>query len=372
MMNDYTAVIDWGDGTTSTASGAAGTITLDPVAGFDIVGSHTYSTDGTYAVSVTVSDVGGSQAAVASTAETSGVAASFAISAPSVATAGTGFNVTVTALDASNQPALNYAGTVYFTSPDTQAVLPANYTFTPADAGSHTFAVTLKTAGRATVAVKDTSNSTLFARSTSINVKPAAVASFKVVSAATATAGRALTVTVTAQDAYGNTVAGYRGTVHFTSSDARAVLPADYTFKSADQGVHSFTVRLKTAGAQTVTASDTATATVTGSSSVLVYAAAASQVLLVAPALVTHGTAFSFTVTLLDAYGNVATGYTGTLAFSSSDTAAALPADYTFTAADGGQHTLNGTLNTAGTRSLTAADTFTPALSGTQTGITVN
>jgi phospholipase C len=129
--NDYTAVIDWGDGSTSSASGADGTITSDPGGGFDVAGTHTYSTDGTYAVSVTVSDVGDSQATVPSTAKVSGVAASFAVSMPPTATAGTSFNVTVTALDAAGQPALNYTGTVHFTSPDARAVLPANFNFTP-------------------------------------------------------------------------------------------------------------------------------------------------------------------------------------------------------------------------------------------------
>ena len=38
------------------------------------------------------------------------------------------------------------------------------------------------------------------------------------------------------------------------------------------------------------------------------------------------------TVTAYDAYGNVATGYTGTVAFTSSDPQACFPADYTFTA----------------------------------------
>jgi phospholipase C len=370
--NDYTAVIRWGDGSTSTASGAAGTITADPGGGFDVVGSHTYASDGTYAVAVSVTDAGGSHTRALSTAEVSGVAVSFAVSAPSATTAGTSFNFTVTALDADNQPALNYAGTVHFTSPDARAVLPANYPFTAADLGSHTFSVTLKTAGRATVAVKDTSNSTLFARSTSINVKPAAVASFKVTSAATTTAGRALTVTVTAEDGFGNTVTGYRGKVDFTSSDAQAVLPADYAFKAADQGVRTFTVRLKTAGAQTVTVTDTTTVTVTGSSSVAVSAASASQVVLIAPTSVTHGTAFSFTVKVLDAYGNLATGYTGTLAFSSSDTAAVLPAHYTFTSGDGGTHRFKATFHTVGKQSLTAKDTLAPTLSGTQTGIAVS
>ncbi len=79
------------------------------------------------------------------------------------------------------------------------------------------------------------------------------------------TAGAAGSFTVTAQDAYGNTVTNYSGTVHFSSGDAQAVLPADYTFTTADHGVHTFDgVFLETAGVQSLTATDTALAGLTG------------------------------------------------------------------------------------------------------------
>ena len=68
---------------------------------------------------------------------------------------------------------------------------------------------------------------------------------------------------VTALDA-GNNVTGYRGKVHFTSTDPKAVLPADYTFTGADAGVHTFSVTLKTVGTQSVRVRDTVTSTVTG------------------------------------------------------------------------------------------------------------
>ena len=45
--------------------------------------------------------------------------------------------------------------------------------------------------------------------------------------------------------AYGNVVTGYTGTIHFTSSDVQAVLPANYTFTTADGGMHRFTATLK-------------------------------------------------------------------------------------------------------------------------------
>ncbi|HKA29469.1 MAG TPA: hypothetical protein VKH82_08845, partial [Candidatus Binatia bacterium] len=72
---------------------------------------------------------------------------------------------------------------------------------------------------------------------------------------AAAAAGVPFTITVTAESAAGQPLAGYRGTVHFTSSDAAAGLPADYTFLKSDRGTHDFQVTLDTvnaAGTQTI------------------------------------------------------------------------------------------------------------------------
>src|SRR5262249_19659736 len=52
------------------------------------------------------------------------------------------------------------------------------------------------------------------------------------------TAGVSNSFTVTARDASGNTVTGYTGTITFSSSDAQAGLPANYTFVSGDAGQH--------------------------------------------------------------------------------------------------------------------------------------
>ena len=54
------------------------------------------------------------------------------------------------------------------------------------------------------------------------------------------------------------------------------------------------------------------------------------------PATTTAGASKSFTVSLRDVYGNVATGYTGAVHFSTSDGQASLPADYKFVTADAG------------------------------------
>jgi hypothetical protein len=86
---------------------------------------------------------------------------------------------------------------------------------------------------------------------------------------------------------------------------------------------------------------------------------------------ITQGTPGTFTVTALDAYGNVATGYTGTIHFTSSDPRAKLPADYTFTASDKGVHTFSATFSAVGTQSLTATDTSNSLLNGIETGIVV-
>jgi hypothetical protein len=106
-----------------------------------------------------------------------------------------------------------------------------------------------------------TSGSLTRATSGTITVSAAAASTFGVTGFPTSvTAGVAGSFTVTAYDAYGNVATGYRGKVHFSSSDKKAVLPADYTFTASDNGVHVFTVTLKTAGQQTITVTDTVNA----------------------------------------------------------------------------------------------------------------
>lgn len=91
------------------------------------------------------------------------------------------------------------------------------------------------------------------------------------------------------------------------------------------------------------------------------------------PTTLTAGTPATVTVTAVDAFGNDATGYVGTVHFTSSDNAATLPADFTYPATAAGTHRFdNGvTLRTPGQQSVTASDLATPAVGGGQSGITV-
>src|SRR5262249_41050023 len=99
---------------------------------------------------------------------------------------------------------------------------------------------------------------------------------FQVSAPATATAGSSFTVTVSALTSTGTVDPTYRGTVRFTSTDGQAVLPANYTFTAADNGVRTFTITLKTAGSWSVKVTDTVTSSITGTNSVTVSAATAS------------------------------------------------------------------------------------------------
>ena len=135
---------------------------------------------------------------------------------------------------------------------------------------------------------------------------------------------------------------------------------------AAEQGVHTFSATLETAGTQSLTATDIANGAVAGAQTgILVNAAAASRLLLSAPASVNAGASFSVTVTVVDAYGNVVTGYRGTLSFSSSDATANLPTNHAFTAADHGAHTFTGlVLNKKGKQTITVTDTLNSAITG--------
>jgi hypothetical protein len=184
------------------------------------------------------------------------------------------------------------------------------------------------------------------------DISPTGVA----VTAPSANKGSVDWVTVTARDSSGHVATGYTGTVHFTSGDPAAVLPADYTFTAADSGSHTFPVTFGTQGTQTVTGTDTATSSFTDTATVDVSAPATSLTI-DTPASATSGIPFNVTVTARASGGGVDTGYTGTIHLSSGDTAALLPADYTFTAADAGSHTFSVRLGTQGSQTISAADT---------------
>ena len=193
---------------------------------------------------------------------------------------------------------------------------------------------------------------------------------------ASATAGQSFAVRVTAANSQGNPVATYRGTVHFSSSDGQAVLPADYTFTTADAGVHQFSFTLKAAGNQTVNVVDLADPTLAATVSVTVTGGPAATLILNTPSEAKATQAFNVTVTLRDQFGNVATGFRGTVHFTSTDVVAQtlgdLPADYTFTSGDGGIHTFSVTLVTVGNQTITVADTANTALRATSVPITVS
>src|SRR5262249_39846104 len=130
---------------------------------------------------------------------------------------------------------------------------------------------------------------------------------------------------------------------------------------------------LRTAGARSITATDT-TEGFTGRATGIVVSPAAASTLTITgvPSTVTAGGAFSLIVTAHDPFNNIATGYRGTVTLTSTDSQATLPANYTFTAADAGVHAFsNVILRTAGSRTVTAQDTADGTITGSST-VTVN
>jgi autotransporter-associated beta strand protein len=295
-------------------------------------------------------------------------------------TAGTAGTMTVTAKNFYGATATGYVGTIHFTSTDGAATLPADYTFQPSDNGVHTFTsgITLNTPGTQSITVADSVTSSINGTQSGIIVAAGASAATLTVEGfpTSAVAGAPGSVTITAKTAGGSTATSYTGTVTFSSTDGAAVLPANYTFQPSDNGVHTFTnaVTLRTAGTHSITATDTVASYISGAETDIsvVPGAAASLTVTGAPSLLWAGEAVSETVTVKDAYNNLATNYTGTIHFTSTDGAAVLPADYTFTGGDSGTHTFtNGvTFNTDGTQSITATDTGS-SVAGTQSGIVI-
>jgi hypothetical protein len=109
-----------------------------------------------------------------------------------------------------------------------------------------------------------------------------------------------------------------------------------------------------------------------GSVNIGAFQASATALLISAPDTVQSGTPFDVTVTAVDPFGQVAVGYLGTVTFNTSDPdpGVVLPADFSFTANDGGVHTFTDsglgeiTLVTPGDQTLTVTDTTDDTING--------
>jgi FG-GAP-like repeat len=287
---------------------------------------------------------------------------------PGLATAGNSFHVTVTAKDADGHFDPDFRGTVTFGTDDGSPTLPDPYQFTAADAGTHTFDVTLRTAGQRDLSITGPLGTVHLSKT----VDPAAADHYQFDVPAAGTAGAPFDIAFTAMDPYENVATGYTGTLHFQTNDLypAATVPADFTFTAADAGTHMFAtgVDLFTAGARTLTVTPS---DLTGqTASLTLDPAAASRLTLSPPGTAVAGTAVPVLVSAWDPYGNAATGFNGTVHLETTDPIAALPADYTFITGDQGSHTFQVTFKRAGAQSLSVA---TAGLSGDQkNGIQVN
>jgi uncharacterized delta-60 repeat protein len=177
---------------------------------------------------------------------------------------------------------------------------------------------------------------------------------FEVNTPAEVTAGQPFDVTVTALDDNGNVVPDYAGTVTLSSTDPLAPALGSHTFTTADGGVFTFTaVQLFTAGPQSVIADD---GSLNGQAELTVDPGLAVGLLLTGPDHAIAAVPVVVTVTAVDAWGNVATGYTGTVWLEATDSNANLPDAWDFTADDAGTHQFTVTLRTPGPVRLTAHD----------------
>ena len=262
-------------------------------------GTHTFAS--TISLATVGTDIVSVQSPLLAAASTivnvSPAIARLGVAAPATIAAGTPLNVTVSAIDSLGSVGTGFTGTVYFSSTDIQAGLPAAYTFTAADAGVQTFTVTLKTAGSVYFGAQTTG--TFISGGAFVNVTPLAASTLSIVGGA-GSIGVARPVTITARDTFGNVDTSYNGTVHITSSDPAAVLPGDTTLVAGRATVN---ITLMTDGMQSLTAADVNDASLTGTEAITATPAEAARYALSGLSTTTAGMSQTFTVTVIDALG---------------------------------------------------------------------
>jgi hypothetical protein len=182
--------------------------------------------------------------------------------------------------------------------------------------------------------------------------------------------GASASVIVDEADSGGNTIIGSAAAVTltitatgFTTYTSSPVTPVN--------GVATFSglPTLTISGIYTYTVTATGLGSAAATETVNAGATTKLAVTTTAGSPQTPGAAFNVTVTAEDVNSNKTTAYAGTVAITSTDSAAGLPTSSTLTA---GVKTFSVTLNTGGSWTVTATDTVSTGITGVSSSITVN
>jgi hypothetical protein len=321
----------------------------------------TFKTAGLGTVTATNTARAGSQATATLTIRHAQAAAYELTALPATATAGESLVLKISARDMFGNIATSYSGTASLTSTDATDVLPGPGGF---QGGVRVVSVAFTKAGSHLATVSEVAGTIPAVDTNSVAVGHAAPFQIEVSRTHAITiAGTAEPFNAKVVDLHGNTCITYTGTVHFTSNDLNALLPADYTFIAGDAGSHAFNVTMKTSGLQTITVTDTISLASGSADWSVGAAAAASCAISQAPTTAVAGAVVGLTVAFADAFGNLATTYAGTVRLTATDARAALPPDVTYVPlVDDGRHAFSASLYTTGGQTVTAADIADPLL----------
>ncbi|HET6880016.1 MAG TPA: DUF4214 domain-containing protein, partial [Pirellulales bacterium] len=347
--SDFTATIDWGDGTTDTGtvSGGAGSYTVS--------GTHTYNSENTYTPIVTLTDSDGSASATASSSMT--VADADVLN-------GTGMSLAASEGTAFTGPVASFSNTGYASNPATDF----NATIDWGDGTTDTGTVS-GSAGSYTVSGTHTYNSEntytpVVTLTDSDGTASATASSSMTVAEADVLNGTGMSLAATEGTAFTGPVASFSNTGYASNpaSDFNATI--DWGDGTTDTGTvsgssGSYTV----SGTHTYNSENTYTPIVTLTDSDGTASATASSSMTVAEADVLNGTGMTLAAT-------EGTAFTGPVASFSNTGYASNPAsDFTATIDWGDGTTDTGTVSggagsytVSGTHTYNSENTYTPVV----------
>jgi len=184
-----------------------------------------------------------------------------------------------------------------------------------------------------------------------------------------APAGSTITVEAQIVDQNGNTRNFNGVAIHFTTNNG-SVFPTDTYTNVSGKATTVLTLSLISNIEHIITASMVNPDDVSKSAKIITQPVVSFAV--IAPANGFMGMPIFITVRAKDTYGNTVSDYTGNIKFGSTDGAAVLPPNYTFTLADFGIKVFPVTFNTYGIHYISVTDTVDSAINGISDAIFIN